>query len=251
MLNLRSVTRKILKNVEESTGKSVQLMQDDNLSVLATLKTARNGASFHILRYKATDEPIDYLIAYQAGFLLRLFENPPEGRFDFVPEEIAAEKAKALLSSNGASETDASMLEAFSAHIAQWGLMSLRSVPVGMRVDQWIRRSYPDLHDQQDASIALQQQQNVAALSMNVGGMSVPASLIGTYAAYAKFADDLTGQNTYSIPYSASGLGIAGENLMKLWRKTPEKSNHDCELIDGWAELIGIKDWYTWQPYQP
>jgi hypothetical protein len=251
MLNLRSATRKILENVEETTGKSIQLMQEDDLPVLATLVTARNGASFHILRYKATNEPIDYLIAYQAGFLLRLFENPPDKRFDFAPDLKAWEKAKALIIANGNPKVDSAMLEAFSAHIAQWALMSLRSVPVGMRVDQWIRRNYPDLHDQQDASIALQQQQNVASLAMNLGGMTVPSTLIGTYAAYAMFTDDLTGQNTYAIPYIASGLGKVGRDLMDHWRKIPESAEHDCDLIDSWAHLLGVKSWYTWSPYQP
>lgn len=251
MLNLRAVTRKILENVEKTTGKSVHLMREDDLPVLATHITARNGASFHILRYKATNDPIDYLIAYQAGFLLRLFENRPDKRFDFTPSLKAGEKAKALIIANGKPKVDSVMLEAFSTHIVQWALMTVRSVPVGMRVDQWIRRNYPDLHDQQDASIALQQQQNVASLAMNLGGMTVPSNLLGTYAAYAMFTDDLTGQNTYSIPYAASGLGTVGCDLMDHFRKTPESAEHDCDLIDGWADLLGVKSWYTWSPYQP
>ncbi len=70
MLNLRSATRQILQSVEDKTGKSVQLMQDDNLSVLATLQMARHGAGFHILRYKPTNDPLDYLITFQAGYVL-------------------------------------------------------------------------------------------------------------------------------------------------------------------------------------
>ena len=37
MQNLQSVTKGVLKRVEEVTGKSIQFMRDDNLAVLSTL----------------------------------------------------------------------------------------------------------------------------------------------------------------------------------------------------------------------
>ena len=49
MQNLQSVTKGVLKRVEEITGKSIQFMRDDNLVVLSTLQMARNGAEFHVL----------------------------------------------------------------------------------------------------------------------------------------------------------------------------------------------------------
>jgi len=251
MLNLRSVTRQILQSVEDKTGKSVQLMQDDNLAVLATLQMARHGAGFHILRYKPTNDPLDYLIAHQAGFVLRLYDTPADLRFDLtsLADETHA-KALALLIQHH-PQADAALAGQFAHHLVQWTLMMLRSVPIGMRVDHWIRRTYPDLHDQQDASIALQQQQHVAALSMNLQGMTVPDALFGPYAAYALFGDDLTGQNTYSIPFGASGLLTAGHGLMDIWRQTPESPEHDTALVDAWAQSMGIRDWYTWQPFEP
>ena len=72
MQHLRAATQDILKRIETLSGKSVQLMRDDSLSVLATLQMARHGAAFHVLRYKPTDEPLDYLVAYQAGTSLTL-----------------------------------------------------------------------------------------------------------------------------------------------------------------------------------
>jgi hypothetical protein len=71
-------------------------MRDDELPVLTTMQTARGGAAFHVIRYRTSNDPLDYLIAYQAGFLLRLFQNPPERRFDFVPDP-AAHKAESLI----------------------------------------------------------------------------------------------------------------------------------------------------------
>ena len=41
MQHLRAATQDILKRIETLSGKSVQLMRDDSLSVLATLQMAR------------------------------------------------------------------------------------------------------------------------------------------------------------------------------------------------------------------
>ena len=85
MKNLSKVANDILERVEVETGKSIQFLRDDKLSVLATLQMARNGAEFHVLRYKPSNDPLDYVVAFQAGFVLRLFENKKSKRFDFSP----------------------------------------------------------------------------------------------------------------------------------------------------------------------
>src|SRR5450755_2989240 len=97
MQHLRAATKGILKRVEERTGKSIEFMRDEKLSLLATLQMARNGAEFHVLRYRPTDEPLDYMVAFQAGFVLRLFENEPSKRFDFAPSPTAGQYVEPLL----------------------------------------------------------------------------------------------------------------------------------------------------------
>ncbi len=60
MKNLRPVTKGILERVEEITGKSIQFLRDDKLSLLSTIQMARNGADYHVLRYRPSNDPIDY-----------------------------------------------------------------------------------------------------------------------------------------------------------------------------------------------
>ena len=73
MQHLQSVTKGILRRVEEVTGKSIQFMRDDNLAVLSALQMARHGAEFHVLRYRPSNDPIDYFVAFQQW--PRLFEQ--------------------------------------------------------------------------------------------------------------------------------------------------------------------------------
>jgi hypothetical protein len=251
MKNLRAVTRDVLQAVEERTGKAIQFLRDENLSVLATLQTARNGADFHVLRYKPSNEPLDYLIVFQAGFVLRLFENDPFLRFDFSPASDAGRQVEVLMATGQPlTNDDKQNLPDFAKFVAEWALLNLRSLPVGMRIDQWIADKYPELHELQRASITLQQQQNTAVLSYRLGRLAVPMTLIGAVAAYALFADRLIGSGTYAIPYEAAGVIEHGRELLRLWDETPKDAQHDSALVDCWANASGMSDWYDWIPYK-
>jgi len=251
MKNLYGVTKGILQRVEAQTGKGIEFMADDKMQILATLQIARNGADFHILRYKPSQQPLDYFIAFSAGFVLRLFENEPDKRFDFASQAQAEKGAEQLIATGQAlSEQDRMALPQFSSFMAQWALMNLRSLPVGMRIDQWIAKDFPELKELQRSGLAIQQQQNMAALTYQLGKLTVPVVLMGKIAAYALFVDRLLGTDRYAIPFQAAGALDHGRELLRIWDETPSDSGHDCELVDRWANACGMSNWYQWIPYQ-
>lgn len=250
MQHLRAVTQAILKRVEEQTGKSVQFLRDDKLPVLATLQLARNGADYHVLSYQPSNEPLDYLIAFQAGFALRLFENDPDKRFDFVGEPTAASQVEPLLAAGQPlSPADTEQLPEFAQFIARWALLNLRSLPIGMRIDTDIAANYPELRELQRASLALQQQQNMDLLAYRRGKLTIPTPLMGAIAAYALFADRLLGTELYAIPFQAAGVLDQGRELMRIWDRIAADSSHDRELVDAWAAACGMTGWFHWIPY--
>lgn len=252
MQHLRVTTKDILKRVEEKTGKSIQFMRDEKLSLLATLHMARDGADYHVLRYRPSNDPLDYMVAFQAGFVLRLFENEPSARFDFAPEPTAGKNVEPLLAAGQSlGPDDKQMLPEFAKSIAQWTLMNLRSLPVGMRVDSWIAAEYPNLKELQASSIALQQQQNMDLLSHHLGKLTIPTTLMGPLAAYALFADRLSGSDGFAIPFEAAGVQAQGQALLRAWDELPSDATHDCELVDAWATECGLTGWYRWIPYCP
>lgn len=252
MQDLCAATNDIIERVEEQTGKSIQFMRDENLSLLATLKMARNGADFHVLRYRPSNEPLDYMVAFQAGFVLRLFENEPGQRFDFAPSPAAGQYVEPLLAAGQAlGLVDKKALPEFAKFVAQWALMNLRSLPIGMRIDRWIGTEYPELKELQFASVGLQQQQNVDLLSYRLGKLSIPTPLMGAIAAYALFADRMAVGGTFAIPYEAAGVLAQGQELLSVWDELPADPKHDCRLVDSWAAKVGMSNWYTWIPYRP
>lgn len=251
MKHLRQVTKDILQSVELVTGKSVQLMRDENLTVLAALSIARNGADFHVLRYKPSNEPMDYLVAHQAGYLLRLYECPPEKRFDFSVTGVGDETVASLLNLDGkTSNQDGTHLDVASKMLTQWTLMNLRSLPIGMRIDDWISSQHPELKDLQSIGIATQQQQNINLLSHKISGYYIPTPLMGPISAFAMFADRLLGVDQFATPFAAAGLQHSGTELLQIWDATPKAAANDCELVDAWAMHASIRNWYEWAPYK-
>ena len=252
MQKLRAATKGILNRVEKQTGKSIQFLRDENLALLATLQMARAGAEYHVLRYRPSTEPLDYMVAFQAGFVLRLFELDASARFDFSPEPIAGKKVEPLLSAGQLlGMEDKRVLPEFAKSIAQWALMNLRSLPIGMRIDAWIAAEYPELKELQAFSIALQQQQNMNLLQHHLGKLTIPTTLMGPIAAYALFADRLSGSKGFVIPFEAVGVLAQGQSLLRAWDELPSDPVYDCELVDAWAAECGLTDWYRWIPYRP
>lgn len=250
MKNLSKVANSILERVEIETGKSIQFLRDDKLSVLATLQMARNGAEFHILRYKPSNEPLDYFVAFQAGFVLRLFENEKSKRFDFSPAPDAFKQVETLVSAgNSLKPQDLKVLPEFAKVVAHWALLNLRSLPIGMRIDRWISTEYPELKELQKAGIAVQQQQNMEVLAYQLGKLTVPTTLLGANAAYALFADRLLGTESYRVPYEAMGLVNHGRELLQIWDETSTAATSDCELVNRWANASGMTGWCDWIPY--
>ena len=96
MKNLGPDALGMLQTIETLSGRPVEFKPDSSLSLRATLQLARNGAPAHVLRYRPSNDPLDYWVAYQAGYLLRLLELPPPERFDFSGTGVAGDRVRLL-----------------------------------------------------------------------------------------------------------------------------------------------------------
>lgn len=67
MKNLSPSSMAILKRVEALSGRPIEFRPDSSLNLRATLQLARHGAPAHLLRYRATNEPLDYWVAFESS----------------------------------------------------------------------------------------------------------------------------------------------------------------------------------------
>ena len=219
---------------------------------MASLQIARNGASFHVLRYKPSSDPLDYVIAHQVAFVLRMFELPAEERKDFAGTgHGVAEVEDVIRLTSGSSPADESILPQFAKSVHQWAMMQLRSIPIGMRVDAWLYGSFPTLRELVAQGIGVQQQMNADVLGRRVGNLTPPPIQLAPAAAYALFADRLLDTGRFAIPFAAAGVIADGKTLLSLFDTIPDDPAHDRQLVDAWAEKLGMAGWYEWIGYKP
>lgn len=252
MQGLLPTTQRILAELEDASGRGFEYLADPSLPVLATIVTARNGAPYHILRYKPSNEPLDYLVGYQAGFIIRMFANPPDRRFDFAPTSAGLPALRSLLTAGiklNSAELEA--LPQFEQATHHWSLMNLRSLPIGMRIDEWLYREKPELRALVATGIASQQQVNTNVLAQRFGKLAIPSHLLAANAAYALFAERLLGEGAFSVPYAAVGALPKGRELLAIWDSIPSDPRQDSRLVDSWADALGMTGWYRWIPYCP
>jgi len=252
MKNLRPTTMGILERVEALSGRPVEFKPDSSLTLRATLQIARNGSQAHVLRYRPSNDPLDYWVAYQAGYALRLFGLQPSERFDFAGTGVAPVEVETLMrTGQPLTDGDKTTLPQFAQMTAHWALLNLRSYAIGIRIDQWIADEHPELGDLQVAGMDFLQQDNLQLLSKRVGNIGIPVPLLAPVGAYALFADHLLSKSMYAIPHRAPGVLESGKELLVTSDSVPSDATHDCDLVDAWATAIGMTGWYTWVPLQP
>ena len=179
-MSILEETNEVIERVEEESGIPVEVTTDPSLPTLASIKIARPPATHHVLTYNPTKPGVDYHVAYQCGFVLRLFENPPGKRYEFGDTESGRRAVQELLTEQGGiarklrlpKETVKQLADQFFDGL----LTQLRSVPIGMRIDRWIRETYPALHGAQEASVDRQQRDNAQALNPQIRQMTPPWS---------------------------------------------------------------------------
>jgi hypothetical protein len=140
----------------------------------------------------------------------------------------------------------------FTSQLIGGLLTQLRSIPIGMRVDESLRDTYPALADLQAAAFATQQADALVSLSPQIKAMAPDEIVSGSIilnTAYALFCDRLLGQATYQVPYVAAGFKEFGVALLKLYDDTPSDPMSDIVLVDRWADEIGLSGKYQWVPF--
>ena len=191
-MTLRARTRDLIKRVEDASGRPALVQANDSLKVLATVSMARGSAPAHVITYNPRGGAApDYLIAFQCGFILRLFANPAPERFDFTGSSSGRARAREAISASPkvrALELPPATLQQYADQLFDGLMTQLRSVPIGLRIDAWIAADYPDFRNLQETFALRQLQDNQQVLSPEVRRFSVSPIYEASIAINAAFA---------------------------------------------------------------
>ena len=238
-------TQQIIRKVEELSGRMVYVTEDPELKVMATVSVARGAASAHILRYRPGSQAVDYLLAYQLGFVVRLFSCPPGERWEAMA--TSAEQSVGI-EAMGLADFDLEFARAMGGNI----MTQLRTQAVGARVDDDIRKNLPALWEQQKQSIRAQLSENHRALAPEIR-QKFPKPLVDANttmnAAFAIAWSEVLRDPRFAVPYKALGYaGRAGELLASL-QQIPDDPRSDRALIELWAKALGLNGAFHFEPH--
>lgn len=253
---LNPVSHQFLRDVEAATGFPVHVEADDRLQapMLARVQMARGGVPIHRVSYHPDAGAMaDYLIVHQCSFVLRLYAVPPPERGDLAASDAARAESLAWVKTHLESAALPPDRQAAFAEFLRNGLLTmLRSIPVGMRIDRDLRLRFPELIQAQEQAIRRQLDDHAAILRPNVQKDIPVAALeanLAVNAAFAKFWAGELGQPGFTLPYLAAGALTRGEVLDRCWREIPAEPAHDRDLIQAWADELGLGTWIQWLPH--
>ena len=132
--------QRMIRKVEELSGRLVHVTEDPELRMMATISPARGAAPAHFLRYRPGTSAVDYLVAHQLGLLARQFSCPVGDRWEVV---ATAAEEQAGIEAMGLGGYPLDSARALEGTI----VTQLRTYPVGMRIDDWIWKNLPDLQN--------------------------------------------------------------------------------------------------------
>ena len=247
---LLPAVNRLLQQVEEVSGLPVAVAQQSDLETLATVRPATAEQQVHLIAYRDADEASSYHVAFEAALLLRIVQVPPELRVNLNEKREAREKLVSQVERMFKGRI--SLVQAREAGLRFYdGLMvQLRSMGPGLWADRWLFEQAPELRGLQAAVLQSQVQQNVPCLNAEVDKMS-PAVVVqasrAMNAAQAFQTAELTGIPPLAIPYQAAGFEGLARELIAITRAEPTTADPDREIVDGWAEKLGLSRWYVWK----
>lgn len=255
-MGLSEITHKVLRLVETRSGILVHVEPDPGLpgSILAKVVMARGALALHRVTYRPDSSSApDFLICQQAGFILRLFDTPPEKRFDFAASPEGHAAVERLVKEHPVGRTlPPKALPQLCQMLLDGLLNHLRSIPVGMRVGRWLATEFPALAESQEASILREIQDSIATLApqhRQVTPQKIYDSTEAISAAFAAFWAGRLNQPQLVLPFKAAGYLQAGQELLAIWESTLDVAENDRGIIDAWAAELGIANWHQWVPY--
>ena len=241
----------IEEKLTAASGKPLLVQRDANCSGHASIKIASDDDPAHVLRYKPElESELPYLSAFQCGLALRSIQAKTVNRFDLASTPAMGQEVKRLIEEhlrNTGSPVPMSMVPRLCQQLGHGLGLQLRSMPIAIRVDEWLFRDYPALAELQRKSIERQLQEAMHALGPSVRAFAPQRIIdanVGMSCAFAKFWAATWDEPEVAIPFTSAGYGKIGDELLGLVQSLDRSPDGDRELANQWTERLGLEGWF-------
>ena len=132
-------------------------------------------------------------------------------------------------------------------------LGQLRSLPIGLRVDDWLFQEYPEIRPPQVRGALEQLAEYSSVLSSPIRAMVPPPidhANTAMNSAFALYWARSIADESVALPYKAIGVTGAGNELLATLDQSLPSASHDTSLVDAWADQLGLTGWDRWAEYE-
>ena len=254
IVTLRETTKRMIALLEQRSGSLVHVIEDPDLPVISKIILARGDMPMHIITYKPgiKNKAPDYSIIFQCAMSIRMFECPPDDRMLIAGSAEGLKHIEDLLVRDNDSHYSNIPLDELCSRFLMLMVTHLRSVPLSLRVSQYLSVDHPELLEQEIAQAEWELQIHKDSLADHVRA-TVPAEIFNINqsinTAFALFWAERLERPELSNPYYLAGFEHQGKELLRIFSQVSSDPLNDYELIDQWAEYLRIRSWYQWLPY--
>ena len=125
--------------------------------------------------------------------------------------------------------------------------LQLRSMPIAIRVDDWLYQHYPALRELQRKSNERQLQEAMQSLGPGIRAFA-PQQIIDANVsmscAFARFWAQTWNEPEVALPFISAGYGKVGDDLLGLVQSQVSGPDGDRELVNRWAERLELTHWF-------
>ncbi len=230
--------QQLIAEVEQLSGLPVHVAEEPTLNSRATASPARAGSPANWVRYRPGVATLDYLVASQLLFLIRMYACSLEERWDVITTEV---EHAACIKAMGLESSPPGLANLMVGQI----ISQLRTYSIGMRIDRWILDHLPGLGSQQVEEIRSQLSENERSLDPEIR-RKFPRPLVNTNSAmnavFASFWAKELNEPRFNLPFVALGYRTRAEELAAVLDTVPDDPRSDRKLIEGWAGVLGLSD---------
>ncbi|MEZ5534476.1 MAG: hypothetical protein R3F02_02520 [Thiolinea sp.] len=241
-------TQHLIDAATKTSGYGFDIIYDQNLPVSSSVNMAgRDNRERHEIVLRLPSDENNYLIAWQAAFVLHQFGMPETERATLRPDPMGLLEVKNELLTMHPAIPQAQQNN-FTDHVIGGVLSQLHSVPVGMLIDIELHRNYSELQATQKQSLINQVVDHVACLQITPE--MFPKSIVRANqvmnAAQALMVAELFDMPGIFEPYQMVGMEAAAALLLEPCLHQAFDATTDRDLIDHWGRNLGITEWYRW-----
>jgi tetratricopeptide (TPR) repeat protein len=219
------------------------------------------GRDYHLIIYKENvpDEILIHLISHELEHLRLECAARKAGKNRFLVvtsknKEKAISSMKedaARLKRQGFSEKS---IDGLTLHLAEGIVRQVQNGPIDLLIEKNLYNKYPLLRPAQFISLAMLATQAQDSVTKPKIREQMPEHIVFASSALngatALFLDKLwKGKTCYTEPYRNFDSFSASHELFSFLEDRIEKMKpgEEYEIVDVWAEKLGIQDWYQWQ----